>query len=144
MLAIIETKHWRLPQLLAMALLAMFVLAGCQREQPIYRVVDSPVPKVSEALGVEEVRKQIVLAAEQAGWVITDAASGRMIAETRWRTHAAIVAIIYDADSYSIDYHDSVNLLVGRIPEGMIHREYNRRVQALEAAISSRLLNPKA
>ena len=48
------------------------------------------------------------------------------------RRHVAVVAITYDAKSFSINYVSSQNLLQ---KGGQIHKSYNRWIRNLEGAI---------
>lgn len=128
-------------KIIAASALILLGLAACnQREQPIYSVSARPVPQASQSLSPEQLRLRFVTAIEQAGWVVRDAIPGELTAEMRWRTHAAIVTVAYNATTFSINYKNSENLLVGRAPDGMIHRQYNARVRKLEDAITSGLL----
>ena len=131
----------RFPTIFAVSALLLLSLAACnQREQPIYTASARPVPQASQSLPPDQLRLKFVTAIERAGWVVHDEAPGQLTAEMRWRTHAAMVTVAYNATTYSISYKNSENLLVGRVPEGMIHRQYNNRVRRLEDAITSGLL----
>lgn len=114
-------------------------LAGCLRAFPIYNVENRPFQAPSQSISLEGVRDAIIAAASQANWTILGDEKGSIIAEQRWRTHAAVVRIDYTASDFSINYHDSQNLLVGRGPEGTVHRQYNNRVRSLERVIAAAL-----
>lgn len=128
-------------KIFAVSALFLIGLGACnQREQPIYTVSARPVPQASQSLSPDQLRLKFVTAIEQAGWVVHDDVPGRLAAEMRWRTHAAMVTVAYSSTTFSIDYRNSENLLVGRVPQGMIHRQYNNRVRRLEDAITQALL----
>jgi hypothetical protein len=78
----------------------------------------------------------IVSTAQSKGWLIDPIGPTQVRASQKWRTHSAMVIITTDGRTYSINYEGSTNLLQSG---GVVHREYNERVHALEDAIEKRL-----
>ena len=66
------------------------------------------------------------------GWIIKDAGEGRLRASYHARTHMAAVAIVYNEQTFSIEYLDSNRL---GYDGQSIHRNYNRWVRNLELDI---------
>jgi hypothetical protein len=109
------------------------------RVQPIYTVQGHPVPSASASLGPDQITQLIASTAQSTGWVVEPLSSTQLRATQKWRTHSATVIITTDGRTYSIHYETSTNLLQ---QGGSIHREYNKRVHALEDAIEKRLYRP--
>ena len=119
-----------------MVLLAVLALGACQRIQPVYSVQGHAIPAASASLAPDQIMQLIVSTAQSKGWLIDPIGPTQVRASQKWRTHSAIVIITTDGRTYSINYEGSTNLLQSG---GVVHREYNERVHALEDAIEKRL-----
>jgi hypothetical protein len=115
---------------------AAFTLGGCATSQPIYNVSNAPIPAAAKAKTLGEISKEIMVAGARLGWQMHPEGPGRLTGRLALRTHLAVVDIEHDTKSYTIKYRDSSNL---DARDGMIHREYNNRVQNLDKAIRSQL-----
>ena len=130
----------------AIVVIILALLVGCERVQPIYNVQNRLVPATLGSLGLDEIEKRIIDAAEATQWLATPVRPGVLRATNRWRQHEAVVKIEFNTKTYSIQYESSFNLLhrIG-FPETsyagqkVIHRNYNRRVRQLELEIERRL-----
>lgn len=130
-------KH-RVPGWMAVGLVLVF-LAGCRGGAQIYEVKNAQVPNPSgKGLTLEQVRKEITAAGVAAGWQITDAKPGEIIATLNIRSHQAVVSIPYTTKDYSILYKDSSNLKYDAQAK-TIHPNYAGWIQRLDGAIRSRL-----
>lgn len=119
-----------------MVLLVVLALGACQRIQPVYSVQGHAVPATSASLAPDQIMQLIVSTAQSKGWLIDPIGPTQVRASQKWRTHSATVIITTDGRTYSINYEGSTNLLQNG---GVVHREYNERVHALEDAIGKRL-----
>jgi hypothetical protein len=116
--------------------LLVLAVGACQRIQPIYTVQARPIPAASASLTPDQITQLITATAQSKGWLVEPISSAQVRATQKWRTHSATVIISTDGRTYSINYEGSVNLLQNG---GVVHREYNERVHALEDAIEKRL-----
>lgn len=119
-----------------MVLLVVLALGACQRIQPVYSVQGHAIPAASASLAPDQIMQLIVSTAQSKGWLIDPIGPTQVRASQKWRTHSATVIISTDGRTYSINYEGSTNLLQNG---GVVHREYNERVHALEDAIEKRL-----
>ncbi|CAN5922273.1 hypothetical protein BH11PSE3_BH11PSE3_34560 [soil metagenome] len=111
-------------------------VTACQRLQPIYTVQGHPIPSASADLGPEVITQLISGVAQSKGWLVDPMSSTEIRATQKWHSHAAVIFISTDGRTFSIRNDGSSNLL----QQGdLIHREYNKRVRALEDAIEKRL-----
>ena len=94
------------------------------------------MPAASASLTPDQVTQLIISTAQSKGWLIDPISPMQVRATQKWRTHSATVIISTDGRTYSINYEGSANLLQNG---GVVHREYNERVHALEDAIEKRL-----
>jgi hypothetical protein len=116
--------------------LLVLAVGACQRIQPIYTVQAHPIPAASASLTPDQITQLITTTAQSKGWLVDPISSTQVRATQKWRTHSATVIISTDGRTYSINYEGSANLLQNG---GVVHREYNERVHALEDAIEKRL-----
>jgi hypothetical protein len=119
-----------------MVLLVVLAVGACQRIQPVYSVQGHAVPAASASLAPDQIMQLIVSTAQSKGWLIDPISPTQVRASQKWRTHSATVIISTDGRTYSINYEGSTNLLQNG---GVVHREYNERVHALEDAVEKRL-----
>lgn len=112
-------------------------VSACQRTEPIYNVENrtAAVP-TSTSPSSKIIDDAIARAAAATGWTLEAIGPGQYRGTIGWRTHTAVVNITYTDQSYSIVLEQSQNLLEG---DGQIHRNYNRRVEQLEAEIDRQL-----
>lgn len=130
-----KTRGREAIRLLAILLLLMGV-GACHRIQPIYNVQDHPIPSASLGLSTAQVTQLIAGVAQSKNWLVDPISSTEVRATQKWRDHTAVIFISNDGKSFCIRNEGSTNLL----EQGdMIHREYNKRVHALEDAIEKRL-----
>lgn len=109
----------------------VFALSGCGRT--IYNVDEKTISQLQVSkISATQVRDIIIKTAQNKGWEIEKVKSGLLSAKIKWNTHVAEIEILYSNKSYSINYLNSVNLI---IDETQIHYRYNKLVTALEAAI---------
>ena len=122
------TRHAR--RLLAGLLVLGLVQAACTTV-PIMDPPPANLPP-NPARTEADVGNAIKQAATELGWEVQDDGPGRMTATLHLRSHTAVVTIPYDANSYDIEYAESVNL----DQQGdRIHRNYNSWVKNLDARI---------
>jgi hypothetical protein len=117
-------------------LLLALTVGACQKIQPIYSVQGHPVPAASANLAPDQVMQLIVSTARSKGWTIDPINPMQVRATQKWRSHSATVIITTDGRTYSIYFDGAANLSQSG---GVVHREYNERVHALEDEIDKRL-----
>mgnify|MGYP001809866184 CR=1 FL=1 len=122
--------------ILSIAVIAVGMLTGCNRVQPIYNVQDRPVQTSGQRLSLDDMEHRIITAAQDRKWIVDRLAPGKLRATLRWRDHAAVVLITFDQDDYSIMNDQSQNL---KQEDGLIHRKYNSHVRALAQEIDRAL-----
>jgi hypothetical protein len=121
------------------AVLVLVFLVGCRGGAQIYEVKNASIPNPSgKGLSLEQVRKEITAAGIAAGWQMTDAKPGEILATYNLRSHQAIVSIPYSTKDYSILYKGSTNLKYDAQAQ-TIHVNYAGWIQRLDGAIRSRL-----
>ncbi len=131
----INTKHAL--QRLAIALTVLMTISACERTQPIYNVDHDVVPEATqEKLSAKQVGDIIAKTAVSKGWVVNRVKPGLLHCSIKWREHSAVVDITYSKHNYNIHLDSSENLLQSN---GMIHRNYNERVQQLQDEIDRKL-----
>jgi len=114
--------------------LFLVVFAGCTRTLPIHNIENQTV---SYNLSLNEVEKAILKGGMEKGWTMTVSEPGRIDANIIVRKHKAETVISYNEHSYSITYHDSMNLLYD---SGKIHKSYNKWITYLNQRIQINLL----
>jgi hypothetical protein len=122
---------------ITLASAASLAQAGCFRCDPVFDVVDAPVPNSSaKVLTTEQVRAAIIRAGADLGWHVSDAGNGRLVATIALRKHTAEVEIPYSDTAFSITYKNSTNLDAA---DGQIHKNYNGWIQNLNRGILRQL-----
>lgn len=109
--------------------IALSLVAACGSTAPIMNVDNTAV---MGDLSKEQVRKTIITAAANRGWVISDTNDNELQATLNLRTHQAVVRIPYSEKAYSIVFVSAKNL---DEKNGKIHPNYNRWVNNLNADI---------
>jgi hypothetical protein len=107
--------------------LLLLCVMGC-RTAPIYNPhVEFPPRDPST------VEQAILKALANRGWLAKQEGPGVIIGTLNLRSHQAVIHIEYTADSYSIRYVESTDLLYERKSDGeeVIHRNYNSWISNL-------------
>jgi hypothetical protein len=114
------------------------LLAGaCATNEPIHDVIDAQIiAPAGAALTMGQVRTAIERAGRSLGWQLAAERPGMFSGRLVLRTHVAVVRIEHDAETYSIRYIDSSNLVAA---DGLIHRAYNDWIEKLDRAIRTEL-----
>jgi len=130
----IMTQVWRK---FSVILVVMVAFTACNRMEPVYNVEEQAIPSgTQQKISSEQVGKIIAKAALDKGWLVNETKPGLLHCTIKWRDHSAVVDITYSNQSYSIELDTSQNL---KESDGMIHRKYNERVQALQKEIDKKL-----
>jgi hypothetical protein len=108
------------------------VLAGCARTAPIANIQTTVSAGHTEA----QVKSAILKAGIQRQWIMNEVSPGVIKARQQTREFTAEVRINYTANSYSINYENSLNL---RASGGKIHKNYNRWIRNLDKDIQVNL-----
>ncbi|ROZ79471.1 hypothetical protein [Ramlibacter sp. WS9] len=125
----------RIHTVLATLAIALAV-TGCN-SVPIQNIDQAPAISASgKPLNREQVRGAIVRAGAALGWQMKDEGPNMIVANIQLRNHTAVVAIPYNANSYSIKYRASTGL---DEKGGTIHKNYNGWVQNLTRGINAQL-----
>lgn len=118
---------------IAMVLTA--VVSGCVsiRAKPVLDIVDMPV---SIAGGEQGVAQQIKTKLNARGWKVIDEQANQIRAQfskpnKSIGVHSVTIDVSYDADSVSIKYADSENMMYDESAHE-IHRNYNRWIANLQ------------
>ncbi len=120
--------------------LAILVLSACT-SAPLQNLQGVAVPEKADgtALTANEVRASVMQGCVSKGWTPREQKPGLIHCSINVRSHSAEVAIPYTTREYDIRYVGSTNL--DDDGEGRIHRNYNRWVANLSAAIQQELLS---
>lgn len=133
-------------------LLAVFATPVQAHTEPIVNFENQVIKRFDDKkLSMADVLTAIRNAAEKMDWRVEPNGPGRIIATLVVRNqHTAIINIVYNTESYSITYRDSINLdysaqgakpqikegkLVPPAATGVIHPNYNKWVQQFNDAI---------
>ena len=124
-------------KLIILSLAAVLVSACAIREKPVLEIQNAPL---SVAGGEADVAAAIKSTLTLRGWQVIDEQPGEMTARFAKANsdvgmHSVTIDITYDADSYSIAYVDSENMMYDA-PTHTIHRNYNRWVVNLQRDLS--------
>jgi len=105
---------------------------------PVRNVVDAPVVTNVDSVMLNEIRDAVTRAGASLGWIMVEEEPGLVRGTLRLRSHVAIVDVIFDTSTYSIQYVDSTNLDYSEA-NGTIHKNYNGWIQNLDTAIQREL-----
>lgn len=124
---------------LLMVAAGAMALTACT-SHPLMNLQDRIVPNRLDGSEqtADRVQRGILAGCLDKGWTCREVTSGLIQASIDVRKHQAIADIAYDADSYSITYKSS-QMLDYNSRRNTIHRNYNRWVNNLDAAIKKRL-----
>ena len=113
--------------------------ASANRQEPIYNIVNQPIPAASQKLSRNDIAKAIIAGGARTGWQIGPNDDGSLTGKIDVRgKHHATVTITFSQTNYNLTLVSSTNLL----QEGnLIHRNYNRWVRDLEKNIDNQLAN---
>lgn len=120
-------------RVILLAVVALVAGNSCAiREKPVLNVADAPI--VADESGSVAVKIKDTLKARR--WKVIDEEPGTIVANFSKANddigqHSVTIRITYDADSYSINYVDSENMLYDEVT-GTIHRNYNRWIANLQ------------
>lgn len=114
----------------------MVLLGGC-RTAPV-KNVDNAAITVSGKYSETDVKKAIITAGRQLGWIMKEVEPGLLEGKLLLRTHVAIVDIPYNKSSYSIKYKSSENLQYSK-SDNTIHSNYNGWITNLNNGIQVQL-----
>ena len=107
--------------------------ASMKRTQPVLNFSQQLVPN---SLTTEQVKKCILLAGVKRKWHMREIHPGIIHGIINVRSHEAEIDIPYSNKEYSINYRSSENL---KYNDGMIHRNYNKWIKLLNAAIQKNM-----
>ncbi len=110
--------------------------ARASRVEPIYNVVNHPIPTLAQKLPLTEISKSIMIAGVLRHWRIDPDGPGRMRGVYSHGKHEATIAITFSRQAFSITLVSSVDLLQNG---NEIHRNYNRWIRNLEQDIDNQL-----
>ena len=99
--------------------------------QPVYTVVDHPVPKPAQHLPLDVIRRAIIGAGAMRQWSFEAAGPGALLATQKTRGLVATVKVTYSQTAYGISL---VETNLDR-SDDLIHGTYNRWVRNLEKDI---------
>lgn len=88
---------------------------------------------LSSSLGLEQVRKAIMVGCAERGWIPKKLDGNVIEAVLNIRAHTVIVTIPYSTGEYKIIYRSSESLTVS---DGSLHRNYKNWVKNLSSSIS--------
>ena len=119
---------------------ALFVSGAvfARTPEPIVNYPNVAIAAASgKSLSADDTQKLIRTVGAARGWVIAEAADGKLLAKKSWNNKHTIVAeIAFSAGTYSITYRDSVAMNYGEtngVP--VIHPHYNKFVREFVDAI---------
>jgi len=114
------------------AVTVLALVVGCATK-PVMNVHNAPIATTHT---MEQVRQAIIAGGTSKGWIMQETKPGVVHGTLKARTHQADIDVTYTTTSYSIDYVSSVDL---DYKNGMIHRNYNKWIEYLNAAIQAQL-----
>ncbi len=118
-------------------LVAAVAVAGC-RAETVYNPTDvayAPAATTTRALSRTDYKNAIIRAGTKRGWTFQDAGPGHLVGTLGVRgKHFATVDVLYDTNSFTINYRDSQNLNYDPATR-QIHPNYNAWVTNLQQDI---------
>ena len=127
---------------LTLALASPMAAAKTDKLQPPQRVLF--VGPAGKTPAPEALRGAIAGAGALRGWQLVDEAPGRMVLRNVIRgKHTVVVAVVYDAQGFQIEYVSSENLnYKERRGQAYIHPKYHQWIANLAQDISARVAAP--
>ena len=127
-------------------LVAILAVAGC-RTAPIYNaqnVAFAPAASSAKSVSMRDVQNAIIRAGASRDWTFEEQAAGHLIGKVTVRgKHYAEVDVLFDQESFTINYRNSRNLNYSA-ENGAIHPNYNSWVNLLQKAIQREVTTLKA
>lgn len=111
--------------------------ASASRTEPVYNVVNHPVPLPAQKLPLDQIGHIVVDSAIQYHWRIVPVGPNQLRATYDRGRHEAVIDITYSQTAYSINLVSTVDL---KQRDGEIHSRYNGWIHNLERTIEDRLL----
>ena len=125
--------------LLALAIMLTFSVA-CRKGATVQNVHANTVTAISQKVKVQDVRKAILSACAFRGWQARELSPGLIEASLLVRgKHTVVVDIPYTAETYSIQYKNSINMEYDA-SKGSIHPNYNKWVGTLNSDINAQII----
>lgn len=126
-------------RLILMTAAGALLLAACT-SHPLMNLQGKTIPNRLDGSTqtAETVKKGIFAGCLDKGWTCREVTPGLIEASIDVRKHRAVANIAYDTEHYSISYKDS-RLLDYNSRRNTIHRNYNRWINNLDAAIKKQL-----
>src|SRR5690348_16399721 len=115
---------------------AAIVVSACSRTQPVYNVIDHPIPAATQRLPLDQIGQTIMQAGRQRHWRMDPAGPGQITGVLDDHGREAVISITYSQQAYNITLAGSTNL---RQEGDEVHKRYNRWIRLLEGAIDDRL-----
>jgi len=115
---------------------AAIVVSACSRTQPVYNVLDHPVPVATQRLPLDQIGRAIMQAGRQHHWRMDPAGPGQITGRLDEGGREAVISITYSQQAYNITLAGSTNL---RQEGDEIHKRYNRWIRLLERDIDDNL-----
>lgn len=118
-------------------LICIFLLtlsvSACNTTIPLQPIYTDPI---NYKLSSSQMQQAILEAGMGRGWLMTPTKTGEISAELNIRTHKLTTLVKYDANSFSVNYVNSVNL---NAEDGKIHRQYANWVNNLRQDIKIKM-----
>jgi hypothetical protein len=111
--------------------------AWAARVEPIYNVIDHPIPAAAQKLPLDDIGRNIMIAGLQRHWRFDPVAPGELRGTNAVGDHSATIKVTYTQRSYSISLVQSANLDQAG---DNIHRRYNGWIHYLEKDIEDQFL----
>lgn len=125
-------------RLMVIAVSGLLLSACAYKQQPIYNVMEHPIPAAAQSLSFADIEKTIVLAGEGRGWKFTKIEAGKLRAVQDQPKFGAEVEILFDQKGYSIQHVSSRGM---KENGDKVHAHYNFWIRNLESDIDTRLTN---
>lgn len=113
----------------------LFLVAGtawAARIEPIYNVVEHPIPAMAQKLPLDDIGRNIMVAGLHRHWHFDLVGPGELRGTNASGSRSAVIKVTYTQKSYSISLVQSSNFdQVG----DQIHRRYNNWIHNLERDI---------
>lgn len=127
-------------------LVAVLAMAGC-RTAPVYNaenVAFAPAASSTRSLSLRDVQNAIIRAGATRGWTFEEQAAGHLVGKVTVRgKHYAEVDVLFDQNTFSINYRNSRNLNYSA-ENRAIHPNYNSWVNLLQQSIQTEVTTLKA
>jgi hypothetical protein len=116
----------------ALLILAVFGLAACSNNPPVYNVESAQLNAPAKA-SLDDIQRAILSSGLKRGWMMNVVGPGHIEATHTRQNYSAKVDIRFDKQTYSITYKDSQHL---SYDGSTVHPTYNRWIQYLQQDIA--------